>query len=255
MSGLDLSEVGAPALRRLWLRGGFPRSCLARSEVESREWREDFLRTFLERDLHQLGIQVAPLAMRRFWSMVSHYHGQIWNASEIGRSLGVAHTTVKKHLEILCGTFVMRQLLPWFENLGKRQIKSAKVYVRDSGILHSLLGITSFASLETHPKLGASWEGFALEQVLRVTGDREAYFWHTQGGAELDLLVFLNGRRYGFEFKYADAPRITRSLQVAKEDLKLERVFVVYPGARSYPLERWATAVSIRDVPGWTPRM
>ncbi|MBI4658454.1 MAG: DUF4143 domain-containing protein [Verrucomicrobia bacterium] len=151
-------------------------------------------------DLRRLGVQVAPLALRRFWNMVARCHGQIWNASEIGRSLGEAHTTVKRHLDILCGALVMRQLPPWFESLGKRQVKSPKVYLRDSGLLHDLLGIASFAALEAHPKLGASWEGFALEEVLRATGDREAYFWNTQGGAKLDLLVFLNGQRYGFEF-------------------------------------------------------
>jgi hypothetical protein len=180
--------------------------------------------------------------------MVAHYHGQIWNASEIGRSLGEAHTTVKRHLDILCGSFVMRQLPPWFENLGKRQVKSPKVFLRDSGVLHTLLGIPSFAALEGHPKLGASWEGFALEEVLRVTGDREAFFWSTQGVAELDLLVFVHGHRLGFEFKYADAPSVTKSLRIAREDLKLRRAFVVHPGPGSYPLEDWAEAVAIGDL-------
>lgn len=248
MAGFDLSEVGTKEMRSLWWRGGFPRSFLAPSDAESRQWRDDFVQTFLERDLRRFGVQVAPVTMRRFWNMVAHYHGQIWNASEIGRSLGEAHTTVKRHLDILCGAFVMRQLPPWLENLGKRQVKSPKVYLRDSGLLHTLLGIPSFAALESHPKLGASWEGFALEEVLRITGDREAYFWNTQGGAELDLLVFVNGQRYGFEFKYADAPGITKSLQVAHEDLNLRRVFVVHPGTKSYPLNDWAETVSLRDL-------
>jgi len=248
MSGFDLSEVGAGAMRSLWLRGGLPPSFLARSDEESRHWREDFIQTYLERDLRRFGVQVAPAALRRFWTMAAHYHGQIWNASEIGRSLGEAHTTVKRHLDILCGTFVMRQLPPWFENIGKRQVKSPKVYLRDSGLLHTLMGISSFASLEAHPKLGASWEGFALEEVLRVTGDREAYFWHTQGGAELDLMVLINGRRFGFEFKYADAPGITKGLQIARSDLRLRRVFLVHPGRKSYPLNDWAEAVAICDV-------
>lgn len=248
MEGFDLSEVGTKSLRALWWRGGFPRSFLASSDEESRQWREDFIQTFLERDLRRFGVLVAPMALRRFWNMAAHYHGQIWNASEIGRSLGEAHTTVKRHLDVLCGAFVMRQLPPWFENLGKRQVKSPKVYLRDSGLLHALLGIPSFAALEAHPKLGASWEGFAVEEVLRLTGDREAYFWNTQGGAELDLLVFLGGRRFGFEFKYADAPVVTKSLHVARQDLKLRRVFVVHPGGRSYPLNEWAEAVSIRDL-------
>ena len=187
-SGLGLEEVDGRNLRRLWWRGGFPRSFLVRSDEESRRWREDFVQTFLERDLGRFGVQVPASTLRRFWSMAAHYHGQIWNASEIGRSLGEAHTTVKRHLDILCGSFVMRQLPPWFD-LGKRQVKSPRVFLRDSGVLHTLLGIPSFAALEGHPKLGASWEGFALEEVLRATGDREAYFWNTQGGAELDLLV------------------------------------------------------------------
>jgi predicted AAA+ superfamily ATPase len=245
MDGFSLEEVGVRALRRLWWRGGFPRSFLARSDEDSRLWREDFVQTFLERDLRRFGVQVPAPTLRRFWSMVAHYHGQVWNASEIGRSLGEAHTTVRRHLDILCGAFVMRQLPPWYENLGKRQIKSPKVYVRDSGVLHSLLGVPSLAALEGHPKLGASWEGFALEELLRVTGDREAYFWNTQGGAELDLLVFVRGQRYGFEFKYADAPTITRSLRIAREDLKLSRAFVVHPGQKSYPLEEWAEAVAL----------
>lgn len=248
MSGFDLAETGAGTLRRLWWRGGFPRSFLARSDRESREWRADFIQTFLERDLRRFGVQVAPLVLRRFWNMVAHHHGQIWNASEIGRSLGEAHTTVKRHLDILCGAFVMRQLPPWFENLGKRQVKSPKIYLRDSGLLHELLGIASSSALETHPKLGASWEGFALEEVLRVTGDREAYFWNTQGEGELDLLVFLNGQRLGFEFKYADAPAVTRSMTIARDDLKLHHLFVVHPGKRSYPLDSRAEAVALADV-------
>ncbi len=248
MSGFSLEDVGHGAVRRLWWRGGFPRSFLARSDGESRQWREDFVQAFLERDLRKFGVEVSPLAMRRFWSMVAHCHGQIWNASEIGRSLGEAHTTVKRHLDILCGAFVMRQLPPWFENLGKRQVKSPKVYLRDSGLLHTLIGVSSFSDLESHPKLGASWEGFALEEVLRLTGDREAYFWNTQGGAEIDLMVFVNGRRLGFEFKYADAPVLTKSLHVARRDLKLERVFVIHPGERSYALDDWAQAVGIGEL-------
>jgi predicted AAA+ superfamily ATPase len=245
MGGFGVAEVGDRSLQELWWRGGFPRSFLARSNGESRAWREDFIQTFLERDLRRFGVQVPASALRRFWSMVAHYHGQIWNASEIGRSLGEAHTTVKRHLDILCGAFVLRQLPPWFENLGKRQVKSPKVFLRDSGLLHALLGIPSFAALEGHPKLGASWEGFALEEVLRVTGDREAYFWNTQGVAELDLLVFVHGQRYGFDFKYADAPSVTKSLRIAREDLKLQRAFVVHPGSKSFPLDEWVEAVPV----------
>lgn len=255
MAGFDLSEAGSRHARKLWWRGGFPRSFLSRSDAASRQWRDDFIQTFLERDLRRLGVQVAPVAMRRFWSMVAHYHGQICNASEIGRSLGESHTTVKRHLDILCGALVMRQLPPWFENIAKRQVKSPKVYLRDSGLLHSLLGIPSFAALEAHPKLGASWEGVALEEVLGVTGDREAYFWNTQGGAELDLLVFIRGQRIGFEFKYADAPSVTRSLHVARSDLKLRHAFVVHPGPKSYPLNDWASAISLYDLRKTLDRM
>ena len=248
MGGFDLEEAGVSALRRLWWRGGFPRSFLARNDEISRRWRQDFIQTFLERDLRRFGIEVPVTALRRLWLMAAHSHGQILNASEIGRSLGEAHTTVRRHLDTLCGAYVLRLLPPWFENVGKRQVKSPKLYVRDSGLLHSLLGIDSFATLEGHPKLGASWEGFALEEVLRATGDHGAYFWNTQGGAELDLLVFARGRRYGFEFKYADAPGLTRSLHVARADLRLERVFVVHPGPDSFALAGWAEAVGIGEL-------
>jgi len=248
MAGFDLAEAGGSQMRKLWWRGGFPRSFLASSDAASRQWRQDFIQTFLERDLARFGVQVAPVALRRFWNMVAHYHGQIWNASEIGRSLGEAHTTVKRHLDILCGGLVMRQLPPWFENISKRQVKSPKVYLRDTGLLHELMGIPSFRALEAHPKLGASWEGFALEEALRVTGDREAYFWNTQGGAELDLLIFLNGERFGLEFKYADVLPVSRSLMVAHEDLKLRTALVVHPGGKSYRLNEWAETVDILDL-------
>lgn len=248
IAGFSLDETGLKSLRPLWWRGGFPRSFLAATDEESRAWRLDFIQTFLERDLPRFGVQVPPATLRRFWLMVAHYHGQIWNASEIGRSLGQAHTTVRNHLDILCGAYVMRQLPPWFENIGKRQVKSPKAYLRDPGLLHELLGISSFAALEAHPKLSASWEGFALEEVLRQTGDRDAYFWNTQAGAELDLLLFINGRRYGFEFKYADTPAVTKSMHIARQDLKLERAFVVHPGGKSYPLNEWAESVAIGDL-------
>jgi len=182
MGGFGLREVGATAMRRLWLRGGFPRSFLARGEAESGAWRRDFIRTFLERDLRSFGIDISARALRRLWTMLAHYHGQVWNASEIGRSLGEAHTTIRRHADVLVGALVVRELQPWFENVGKREIKSPKLYVRDTGILHSLLGAESFEALESHPKLGASWEGFVIEQVLNVVGTRDAYFWGTQSG-------------------------------------------------------------------------
>lgn len=245
MGGFSLVEVGNGRLRRLWLRGGFPRAFLARGETESLKWREDFIRTFLERDVRNFGFNVPPLALRRLWTMLAHHHGQVWNASEIGRSLGEAHTTVKRHVDILTGALVVRQLQPWFENLGKRQIKSPKVYVRDPGILHGLLGIASFPMLEAHPKLGASWEGFVLEQVIAAVGERNAYYWATQSGAELDLLLMLGGKRYGVEVKYADAPRLTKSMAIAMGDLGLGRLFVVYPGQESYSLGERAAVMSL----------
>lgn len=245
MTGFSLQEVGDGAVRQLWLRGGFPRSFLARSELDSLKWREDFIRTFLERDVRNFGFSVPPLALRRLWTMLAHYHGQVWNASEVGRSLGEAHTTVKRHVDILTGALVVRQLQPWFENLGKRQIKAPKVYVRDPGLLHALLGIASFTTLEAHPKLGASWEGFVLEQIIDMAGERNAFYWATQSGAELDLLLMLGTKRYGVEIKYADAPRLTKSMAVAATDLKLDRLFVVYPGAEEYVLNKRTTVVGL----------
>lgn len=248
MAGFDLREVGESRLRRLWLRGGFPRSFLARSDAESLAWREDFIRTFLERDIGRLGIQVPPAVLRRLWMMIAHYHGQIWNASEVGRSLGEAHTTVKRHLDILAGAFVVRELQPWFANIGKRQVRSPKIYIRDSGILHALLGLHGFAALEGHPKLGASWEGFAIEQAILAAGERNAYCWATQAGAELDLLLVLQGKCFGVEAKYGDAPRLTKSMSVAIEDLGLRKLYVVYPGSRSYSLGKKIEVLPLHDL-------
>jgi predicted AAA+ superfamily ATPase len=234
MAGFNLGEVGAAAQRRLWWRGGFPRSFLARSDAASDQWRRDFIRTFLERDVPQLGIRVPAPVLRRLWMMLAHYHGQIWNASEIARSLGEAHTTVKRHLDGLTGALVLRQLQPWHENLGKRQVKAPKVYVRDPGLLHALLGIDSPAALHAHPKVGASWEGFVLEDLIGLVGERNAFYWRTQAGAELDLLLFMRGQRIGVEVKYADAPSMTRSMHACVESLKLDRLYVVYPGLETY---------------------
>jgi uncharacterized protein len=249
MAGFSLGETGPDSLRTLWWRGGFPRSFLAESDTASRAWRDNFIQTFLERDIRTFGVQVPPLTLRRLWLMLAHSHGQIWNASDISRSLGEAHTTVKRHLDILTGALMVRQLPPWFENLGKRQVKSPKVYLRDSGVLHELLGVDSFARLEGHPKLGASWEGFVIEEVLRVTGDRQAYFWGTHSGHELDLLVFVNGQRIGVEVKYGDAPALTKSMHVALQDLKLKHLLVVYPGSNGYPLAPGVEVVSLRQLP------
>ena len=248
MSGFMLHEVGAEAQRRLWLRGGFPRAFLARSEAQGFAWREDFIRTFLERDIRNFGVNVPPLALRRLWMMLAHYHGQMWSASEISRSLGESHPTVKRHVDILTGALVVRQLQPWFENLGKRQVKSSKVYVRDTGLLHALLGIASFSQLEAHPKLGASWEGFVVEQVLACVGERNAWYWATQSGAELDLLVMRGGKRYGIEVKYGDAPRPTKSMAIAITDLRLEHLFVVYPRRERYAMNAHTTALSLESL-------
>ena len=233
---------------RLWLRGGFPRSYLAKNEVQSVEWRSAYISTFLERDIPNLGIQIPPSMLRRFWMMLAHYHGQISNRSELGASLGISHTTIHRYLDILTGTFMMRQLQPWFENIEKRQVKSPKIYFRDSGIFHSLLGVLDWKSLHNHPKLGSSWEGFALEEVIRfheATPD-EAYFWAIHNQAELDLLILKNGKRLGFEFKYADAPQITKSMQQAFDLLKLDSLTVIFPGKERFFLAKKIEAVGFQ---------
>ena len=230
LHGFDLSETGPRSADKLWVRGGFPRSFLATKESDSVAWREGFVRTFLERDLPQFGIRVGAAAMRRFWTMLAHSHGQLWNASELGRSLGLSDKTVRTYLDELSQTFMVRQLQPWFENVGKRQVKSPKVYLRDSGLLHHLLGIETAAQLHAHPKVGSSWEGFALEQVLRFTASRQAFFWATQGGAELDLLLLRDGKRFGYEFKYSERPQVSRSMRIAIDDLGLDGLTIVCPG-------------------------
>ena len=237
LAGFDLTEVGPDSWARLWLRGGFPRSFLSANDSDSAAWRRDFIRTFLERDIPALGIRIAPETLRRFWTMVAHYHGQAWNGAELARSLGVSEHTIRRYLDVLAGTYVGRVLPPWFENLSKRQQKSPKVYVRDSGLLHALLQIHSPKDLNCHPKLGASWEGFALEQLMAVASDAQCYFWATHSGAELDLLVFHGGKRYGVEFKYADAPTMTKSLHVALSDLELDRAWIVHPGDARYSVQ------------------
>ena len=248
VSGFSLSEVGCENLGLLWWRGGFPRAYLASSALTARQWHEDFFRTFLERDIPQLGIRVPATTLRRFWTMVAHYHGQILKVSELARSLGSSEPTARRYLDILCGTYVVRQLPPWFENLKKRQVKAPKIYVRDSGVFHALLGIADFPALESHPKLGASWEGFCIEQILSITGDRGAYFWATHSGAELDLLVFRQGRRIGFEFKYSEKLATTKSMHIAAEDLKLDHLYVVHPGKYTFALTERITAIALPDL-------
>lgn len=245
LSGFSLAEVGPDRRDRLWSRGGFPRSFLAPDEAASFTWRRDFIRTFLERDIPQLGFTTPAETLRRFWTMVAHYHAQLWNAADFGRSLGSSENTARRYLDILAGAFMLRVLPPWFENLKKRQVKAPKIYLRDSGLLHALLQLPGLHEVRGHPKLGASWEGFVLEQLLAAHPTRDAYFWATHGGAELDLLIFKSGRRHGFELKYTDAPAMTRSMHVALKDLKLDRLWVVYPGAQTYPLHDQVTAVPL----------
>ncbi len=237
MGGFKIDEVGSENQGPLWVRGEFPRAYLAGDDRSSYDWRVNFVQTFLERDVPQLGIRIPAHTLRRFWTMVAHYHGQVWNAADFARSLGTKEDTARKYLNILSGSFLVRQLPPWFENVGKRLVKAPKVFIRDSGILHTLLGLADLTSIQSHPKLGFSWEGFALEQLIGVTGaEREVYFYKTHGGAELDCMLVRNGKRYGFEFKYEDAPSSTKSMHIVFRDLKLERLYVIYPGNRSYPI-------------------
>lgn len=244
VTGFSLAELGADALSTLWWRGGFPRAFLASDDAAARQWLEDFRRTFLERDIPQLGIQVPAATLGRFWTMVAHYHGQVLNVAELARALGSSEPTARRYLDILSGTYVVRQLPPWFENLKKRQVRSPKVYIRDSGMLHALLGIPDPTGLQSHPKLGASWEGFCLEQILSVCGDRAAFFWATHSGAELDLLVRAR-RRLGFEFKFSEQPTTTKSMRVAIEDLALDHLYIVHPGPHEFPLDESITAITL----------
>ena len=248
LGGLSLAEVGAEHRDRLWSRGGFPRSFLAVDDRASFAWREAFVRTFLERDLPQLGISIPAEALRRFWTMVAHAHGQVWNATSLGRSLGASDHTVRRYLDVLAGAYVVRVLPPWFENLKKRQVKAPKVFVRDTGLLHVLLQLPDFDALTGHPKAGQSWEGFAIEQILDRLETRDAYFWGTHAGAEIDLFVIHRGRRLGFEIKLADAPRVSRSMRTAIEDLRLERMFVVIPSGPTYEIEEGITVAALADV-------
>lgn len=245
------SMEDTPRHARLWLRGGMPRALLARSDALAFVWLADYVTTFLERDVPSFGLRVPPVALRRFWMMLAHVHGQTLNLSELGRSLDVTDKTVRHYADVLAQSFMVRELAPWHENVSKRQVKAPKVYVRDSGVLHSLLSIRDGGALATHPKVGASWEGFALEMILRALGTRgeEAFFWATQGGAELDLLVFPRGQRIGFELKRTDTPKVTRSMTSAGEDLKLDHLYVVYPGSRSFRLGKQITALALADVP------
>lgn len=248
LAGFTLREVGPDQAGRLWQRGGFPRSFLAGSEARSFAWREDFVRTFVERDLGQLGFRLPSAAMRRFWTMLAHYHGQTWNASELGRSLGVSDQTTRSYLDALTGALFVRQLPPWFENLGKRQTKAPRIYIRDSGLFHTLMGLPDRRALLAHPKLGASWEGFAIEQVIARFPTRDTYFWSTHAGAELDLFLLTGGKRIGFEFKFNDSPSTTKSMRIALTDLKLDHLWVVHPGLRRYALGDRIEAIGLAEL-------
>ncbi len=250
LGGFDLAEVGSDRWDRLWLRGGFPRSWLAPDEAASHEWRRDFIRSFVERDLPGLGITLPSRLLHDFWTMLAHYHGQTWNGSELARAFGLAQTTVRRYLDIMTGAYVVRQLRPWRENPGKRIVKSSKVYIADTGLLHALLGLETAQDLRRHPKVGASWEGFALEQVVRQLKARpeECHFWSVHGGAELDLLVVRGRQRRGYEFKRTDAPRVTRSMRSAMEFLGLTSLDIVHVGRDTYPMAAGVRAVAGRDI-------
>ncbi len=255
LSGLGVDEVGADGQSRLWLRGGFPRSYLAASDGRSGAWRDDFMRSFFERDLPMLGTRVNTLAMRRFWGLLAHTHAQVSNASALARALGVTQPVAVRYLDLLAGTFLVRRLSPWFEDVGKRQVKSPKVYLRDSGLLHALLGVSSRADLLGRPQVGASWEGFALESIVSAAPRAQTYFWATAAGAELDLMLVAGARRHGFEFKVTDAPRMTKSIEVALRDLKLTDVKVVYPGTRRYRIAPKVEAVPLADAVAWAGKL
>jgi predicted AAA+ superfamily ATPase len=248
MGGFDLAEVGSDESSKLWLRGGFPDSFTAANESNSFSWRKNFIQTFLERDLPSAGISIEPAALYRFWSMLAHYHGQIWNASEPARSLGVSQPTVRRYLDLLSGFFMVRQLAPWHANLKKRQVKSPKIYFRDSGLLHQILGIRLEKDLLTSTKCGASWEGYVIEEVIQAFNPDESYFWATHNGAEIDLLMVKEGWVYGVECKRMDAPKMTPSMQIAMTDLNLKRMAVIYPGAKRFPLADGIEAVPLQDL-------
>jgi predicted AAA+ superfamily ATPase len=248
IGGFALGELGTEAEQKLWFRGGFPLSFLARTRADSAAWRKSFIQTLLERDLPQWGVRVPAVALQRFWTMLAHYHGQTWNAAEPARALGVSESTTRRHLDVLTDAFMIRQLQPYHVNIRKRQVKAPKIHVRDSGLLHQLLGIDTLNTLMTHPKVGASWEGFVIEQVLMAVDHDEAYFWATHQGAEIDLVLVRGGELLGVECKRTDAPRMTASIRSALRDLKLARVVVLYPGAKRYPLGDRVEAVPLQTL-------
>ncbi|NCA75224.1 MAG: ATP-binding protein [Alphaproteobacteria bacterium] len=246
MSGFDIWETGYSEVKNLWFRGRFPRSFLGKNDDESFSWRMDFIRTFLERDIPQLGITVPSETLRRFWTMLAHYHGQTWNGSEFARSLGTTEPTARRYLDLLSGAYVVRQIQPWFENISKRQVKSPKVYIADSGILHALLMLRE-DQIQYHPKRGASWEGFVIDQIIRRI-NAPVYYWATHAGAELDLFSIKEGKRIGFEIKYSDAPSMTKSMHTAIRDLHLDHLYVIYPGEKKYPIHDGVMVLPISEL-------
>ena len=245
MGGFNLDEVGAEAQNQHWRRGGYPLSFTAPNEEASLEWRKDFVRTFLERDIPQFGFDIPSTSLFRFWSLLAHYHGQVWNAAEAARALNVGETTARRYIDLLQDLFMVRLLQPWYANLSKRQVKSPKVYIRDTGLLHYLLGIRTEQDLLLHPRSGASWEGYVVEEVIKTTAPDDVYFWGTHSGAELDLLLLKNGKRIGVECKRMDAPRLTRSMRTALTDLELTKMLVIYPGPHPYPLAKNIQAIPL----------
>lgn len=248
LDGFGLSEVGKMQASRLWLRGGFPLSFLANNDADSFAWRKSFIQAFLERDLRQQGIDIPAVGMHRFWAMLAHSHGQIWNAAPFAASLGISEPTVRRYLDILTGLFMVRQIQPWYANIKKRQVKAPKVYIRDTGVLNSLLGIKTEADILRHPSCGASWEGYVIEEVIRSIEPDDVYYWATHNGAEIDLVLFKDGRMYGVEVKRADAPAMTPSMRIALEDLKLERIAVIYPGEKSYELHKKISVIPFGSI-------
>lgn len=249
LPGFGLWEVGMDRKEQLWIRGSYPKSFLSESDDDSFEWRDAYIKTFFGKDLPELGVKVMGTQLRRFWFMASHYHGQVWSHSEISRSLGISANTIRSYLDLLTETFMVRQLMPWYENIGKRLVKSPKFYFRDSGLLHTLLNLKTKEELLQHPKLGASWEGFALEQVIQASGrGEEVFFWSTYSGAEIDLVMVLNGKKIGFEFKYASVPKKTTSITVAKQDLQLEHIYVIYPDGPRFFLSENVEVISLTEM-------
>ena len=252
LSGFDLSEVGPRALERLWLRGGFPLSFTARTESASFLWRQQFVATFVEREISALELGLSPATIGRFWNMLAHYHGQTWNAAELARAFGVSEKTARSYLDFLIATFIAFRLAPWHENIGKREVKAPKIYLSDSGLLHAMLGLRTRGDLLGHPKRGASWEGFAIGQVISRLGahPRECFFWGLHSGAELDLLVVRGRVRLGFEVKHTDSPAMTPSMRSALDKLRLSRLYVIHAGEATFPLAPKVTALPLRRV--WT---